>query len=132
MATKQRFGSEHTDQKLEKLEDYLKAFSTALKHQGFHLVFFDAFAGTGDIQIGSASELLESVEEYSPFIQGSAGRALQLGAAFDEYVFVEKSRAKANVLELLKQTYPTIADRISIRRADANEALLVLQGERLE
>lgn len=124
MAVNQRFGSAHTAEKLEKLEGYLRVFSTALKDKDFYLVFFDAFAGTGDIQIASEGVLLESVDDYSPFIEGSARRALQLGAAFDEYIFVEKSRAKTSALEDLKQTYSPIADRISIRCADANEALL--------
>lgn len=120
---KQKFGGAHTEEKLGKLDAYLKAYSTALKNQGFRLVFFDAFAGTGDIQIGQDASLL-SVDEYSPFIKGSAHRALQLGVAFDEYVFVEKSRSKAKVLEELKNQYPLIAPRISVRQADANEELL--------
>jgi len=107
-----------------KLHEYLKAYSTALKNQGFRLLFFDAFAGTGDIQIGSEGLLLKGVDDYSPFIQGSAHRALQLGIAFDEYIFVEKSRAKAKALNALKDQYPSIADRISIRQADANDELL--------
>ena len=121
---KQKFGSAHTEQKLGKLEEYLKAYSTALKHQGFRLVFFDAFAGTGDIEVGSEAPLLESIDDYSPFIKGSADRALQLGTAFDQYVFVEKSRSKAKALDELKNHYPSIADRISIRNADANDELL--------
>jgi three-Cys-motif partner protein len=119
---RQKFGSAHTEQKLAKLDAYLQAYSTALKHQNFHLIFFNAFAGTGDIQIASEASLL--VGDYSPFIKGSADRALQRGAAFDEYVFVEKSRAKAKALEELKQRYPDVADHISIRNADANEELL--------
>ena len=124
MAAKQQFGSAHTARKLEKLEEYLRAYSKALKNQNFHLIFFDAFAGTGDIQIGSDSSLLDGVDDYSPFIKGSAHRALQLGAAFDEYIFVEKSRAKSQILAQLKSQYPSIANCISIRRADANEELL--------
>lgn len=123
MVADQKFGSAHTSRKLDKLEDYLKAFSKALKNQNFYLIFFDAFAGTGDIQIASEGALLENVEDYSPFIEGSARRALQLGKAFDEYIFVEKSRAKANNLENLKRTHSSIADRISICRTDANDAL---------
>jgi three-Cys-motif partner protein len=126
----QRFGSAHTAEKLRKLEDYLRAYSTALKHQGFHLIFFDAFAGTGDIQVADEEgALLDGVDDYSPFIQGSSQRALQLGVAFDEYIFVEKSRTKARELERIKQAYPTIADRISVRCADANDALLKFCSE---
>ena len=87
---KQRFGSVHTEHKLSKLEEYLKAYSTALKNQQFRLIYFDAFAGTGDIQVAAETSLLAAVDEYSPFIAGSAHRALQLGTAFSEYIFVEK------------------------------------------
>ncbi len=120
----QQFGGAHTDKKLGKLEAYLKAYSTALKHQGFRLIYFDAFAGTGDIQIARHASLLGQVDEYSPFIAGSVHRALELRTAFDEYVFVEKSRAKAKDLQSLKATFPGIANRISIRIADANNALV--------
>jgi three-Cys-motif partner protein len=118
-----KFGSAHTEQKLEKLEKYLKAYTTALKRQNFRLLFFDAFAGTGDIQIGSDGALLQQIDDYSPFIQGSADRALQLGTAFDEYIFVEKSASKVAELENLKSKYPAIASRIKIRCSDANEEL---------
>lgn len=121
---KQKFGSAHTEKKLAKLEEYLKAYTTALKNQDFRLVFFDAFAGTGDIQIASESSLLGKIEDYSPFITGSADRALQLGDAFDEYIFVEKSRQKTIALKAFKDKFASIADRIEIRHADANDALL--------
>jgi three-Cys-motif partner protein len=121
---KQKFGGVHTEQKLVKLSAYLKSYSTALKNQKFHLIFFDAFAGTGDIQIGSETALLECVDDYSPFIEGSAHRALQFGAAFDEYVFVEKPKTNVKALNDLKKQYPHIASRISVRQADANEELL--------
>jgi len=121
----QRFGSIHTVEKLEKLEGYLRAYSTALKNQDFNLIFFDAFAGTGDIQVADEEgALLDGVDDYSPFIEGSSQRALQLGKAFDEYIFVEKNRTKARELEKIKQAYPSIADRIDVRCADANDALL--------
>jgi three-Cys-motif partner protein len=58
---RQRFGSAHTEEKLGKLEEYLKVYSTALKHQKFRLIYFDAFAGTGDIQVAAESSLLNEV-----------------------------------------------------------------------
>lgn len=119
----QKFGGAHTEKKLEKLEAYLKAFSTALKNQNFKLIFFDAFAGTGDVQIADEAPLLEGVDEYAPFIKGSAQRALNFGTAFDKYIFVEKSRSKARHLEVLRSQYPAIADRIEIRHGDANTEL---------
>lgn len=119
----QKFGGIHTDEKLNKLEHYLKSYSTALKNQKFRLIFFDAFAGTGDIQIGDEAPLLQQGEEYEPFIRGSAHRALRLGAVFDQYVFVEKSRTKAQELSELRKQFPTLADRIVVRCGDANEEL---------
>lgn len=119
----QRFGGLHTDEKLEKLERYLKSYSTALKNQKFRLIFFDAFAGTGDIQIGDEAPLLQHVGEYEPFIRGSAHRALRLGTAFDQYVFVEKSRKKVHELTELREQFPEVADRITVRQGDANEEL---------
>ncbi len=119
-----QFGSLHTDEKLGHLEEYLRTFTTALKKQPFKRVFFDAFAGTGDIKNTEDTPLLETVSEYSAFIRGSAQRALSLGTAFDEYVFVEKRRAKAAELEKLRTQYPDVADRIVIQNADANAALI--------
>ena len=45
--TEHRFGGQHTDEKLARLHEYLQAFATALKNQGFVLVYVDAFAGSG-------------------------------------------------------------------------------------
>jgi three-Cys-motif partner protein len=120
----QRFGSSHTEEKLRHLEEYLKAYSTALKNQKFRLVYFDSFAGTGDIEIGSEAPLIAGIDEYKPFIAGSAQRALKLGTAFDEYIFVEKSAKNVRELNKLRGQHAEIAARVNIRRADANVALL--------
>jgi three-Cys-motif partner protein len=120
----QRFGDAHTDQKLNKLEAYLKVYSTALKNQDFQLIYFDAFAGAGDIQIGSnEASFLDAVDEYSPFIEGSALRALKFGKAFDRYIFVDKRKKNVEALAALKDKYADISDRISIQRGDANKEL---------
>jgi hypothetical protein len=43
----QRFGSAHTEKKLQLVTHYLKRFTTALKNQAFAKIYVDAFAGTG-------------------------------------------------------------------------------------
>ena len=102
----QRFGDVHTDQKLNKLEAYLKVYSTALRNQNFYLIYFDAFAGAGDIQIGSKeATLLDAVDEYSPFIAGSPLRALKFGKAFDRYIFVDNKKGNVEALKALKEKY---------------------------
>ena len=45
------FGGPWTQQKLNILEHYLDAYTTALKNQPFRLVYIDAFAGTGRIEL---------------------------------------------------------------------------------
>ncbi len=125
----QRFGDAHTVHKLDALEAYLNAYSTALKNQGFRLLYFDAFAGTGDIQVGDETPMLQTVDDYQPFVKGSAWRALQLGAAFDEYIFVERSLKKFRELGRLKDEFPAIADRIAIENGDANESLRTFCAE---
>ncbi len=120
----QRFGGTHTDTKLDNLSKYLKAYSTALKNQDLVLIYFDAFAGAGGVQIGASdAALLAGVDEYSPFIKGSAERALQFGTAFDKYIFVDKNESNVRSLQTLKNNHSEIKDRISVRRGDANEEL---------
>ena len=47
------FGGNWTRDKLRILEDYLKAYTTALKNQSFRLWYVDAFAGTGYVNLDS-------------------------------------------------------------------------------
>jgi three-Cys-motif partner protein len=120
----QSFGGTHTDYKLKKLDAYLRAYSTALKNQSFKLIYFDAFAGAGDIQVGTDDEdLLSSVDDYRPFIAGSSQRALCLGRAFSQYHFVDVKKKNAKALEALKSEFPDICDRIVVHRGDANEEI---------
>lgn len=119
-----KFGSQHTTMKLDRLEDYLKAYATALKKQNFTLVYFDAFAGAGAIEIADATALLlKDVDDFSPFVHGSAQRALRLGEAFSRYVFVDSNRRNITELGRLRDQHPLIADRILVRRGDANTEL---------
>jgi three-Cys-motif partner protein len=114
------FGGAHTERKLVKLETYLDRYTTALKNQRFHLIYFDAFAGTGDIpQPIDAARFLEA-DEYQPLIVGSAERALKIATKFDEYIFVEHSLKKIDRLAQLSERYPALRDRITIRRGDGN------------
>ena len=83
MNTKQKFGGPWTVEKLNILSDYLNFYATALKKQPFKLIYIDAFAGTGHINIG------DNVDEI---IDGSAKLALQSNGNFTEYIFIEKTK----------------------------------------
>jgi three-Cys-motif partner protein len=86
-------------------------------------VFFDAFAGTGEIPIDEVGGLFQDVEEADPFIEGSAKRALGVKPPFSRYIFVEQNRRKAALLQNLKSDFPDLSARIHIERADANIAV---------
>ena len=49
--TTQQFGSAHTERKLQAVQKYLGAFTTALKKQSFDLLYVDACAGFGSSTI---------------------------------------------------------------------------------
>jgi three-Cys-motif partner protein len=124
---KQQFGANWTEQKLECLKKYLKAYTTALKNQNFETYYIDAFAGTGYREVkqeAKSNELLfpELAEEESQkFLDGSARIALQLETPFSRYIFVEKSPEKCQELEALKQEHSTLSDSIEIINREANE-----------
>ena len=128
----QTFGGTHTKDKLDKLEAYLQAYLNVFKKQGWvHTIYFDAFAGTGEIPTAAGSEPVLPLDDGGKgFIVGSVRRALSLKSSFSEYVFVEKRRTKARELERLKAEYPEKADRIRIARQDANSALRAFCADR--
>jgi three-Cys-motif partner protein len=115
----QKFGSQHTEDKLDKLAAYLGTFTTALKKQQFKLVYFDAFAGTPERDLGEDAPLLQT-GDVTRFLQGSTKRALSIAQKFDRYVFVERKKSNVQELEALKTEFPLVADRIDIRCGDAN------------
>ena len=93
-----RYGGRWTSEKLDILETYLNAYTTALKNQPFQLMYIDAFAGSGYV------ELQQDDPEATDFMRGSATIALDIGdKQFDRLIFVEKDRARCDELERLKQ-----------------------------
>ncbi|GGY51528.1 three-Cys-motif partner protein TcmP [Parvularcula lutaonensis] len=117
------FGGTHTSRKLNAIAEYLKVYNIALKNQSFSRVYFDAFAGSGEIP-STADEpaLLRDVLDKDDVIEGSAERALQTRPAFDRYVFSEKNGRK---LTALKQRVDDVglSEKSTLLRKDANEAV---------
>lgn len=108
------YGGRWTIEKLDILETYLNAYTTALKKQSFQLLYMDAFAGAGYVELGRG--------EDAEFISGSAQRALNVkDKPFDELIFVEKDPGRCAGLENLKNEFP--GRTIRIENSDANEFL---------
>lgn len=122
------FGGKWTQQKLEKVGNYLQTYTTALKNQKFHLIYVDAFAGTGYVNLKEKDESQLLLPEFTEndvkdFVSGSTINALEVKPPFDEYVFIEKNEKRVSELNNLKSDYPNLADKIFPISADANEYL---------
>jgi three-Cys-motif partner protein len=127
---RQLFGGDWTAEKLEMLRRYLTAYTTALRNQPFRKLYIDAFAGPGyrDAGGGESPEgrLFPELREDEPrgFLDGSPRIALQIEPAFDEFVFIEKSQAKAAELMALRDEFIHLAARITVVPGDCNRQLL--------
>ncbi len=113
------FGGPWTEERLKALEAYLRAYTTALKRQSFERVYVDAFAGPGWAR-QPPTELLGDLDpEDTGYREGSPRRALHLGG-FDQYVFIDKSRAAVEALDRLQTDFPASATQIQVIQGDAN------------
>jgi three-Cys-motif partner protein len=132
----QTFGDQHTVQKLETVQRYLQAYVTALKFQGFDLLYVDACAGSGSsmpkaqakFEDESAQEKLlgldERIADTDQIIVGSALRALGVNPPFHQYLLndVKKSNVEA-LRRAIRDDFPDLASRVQLTQMDANEML---------
>lgn len=89
-----QFGGNWTYQKIKIVEEYAKAYLQIMKkHPYFKLMYFDGFAGSGEISIG------EKMDVNS--INGAAITILSINELkpFDIYYFVELEKSKADLLK---------------------------------
>ena len=116
------FGGQWTVDKLYILENYLDAYTNALKNQPFKLMYVDAFAGTGDISLRLADD------DARAFIDGSAKLAIGIGEKpFDRLIFVEKDAQRYKQLVTLRKENP--GRDIRTENSDANSFLSNLQED---
>lgn len=118
------YGGPWTIEKLEILERYLDAYTTALKRTPFKLMYIDAFAGTGQLKLSSEEDLVD----VRGFVSGSAERAIKIdNKPFDELIFVEKKRDRCAELKTLRATYSK--RKIEIVHSEANTFLANLHED---
>jgi three-Cys-motif partner protein len=116
------FGGTWTEEKLEKVTQYLMAYQKVMKNQSFRTVYVDAFCGDGAIALNDAEA--DDLEEGRRITKGSAVRALELATPFDAYHFIDKSASSvAKLKETAATVAPTLAERVETHPADVNAAL---------
>lgn len=125
----QTFGGNWTDEKLQHILKYLKAYTKIMSKGNYRFAYIDAFAGTGYRtlkQDDSSQELLlpEFAEPDSlRFLAGSARIALQVTPRFTKYIFIERDQQKAMELAQLRSEFPEAAQDIVLVNADCNAYL---------
>lgn len=122
----QKFGSAHTEKKLRAVQSYLNAFTTALKKQSFELLYVDACAGSG-ASISRRSNGQAQLLEADEVTIGSAVRALKINTPFDRYIFNDsKLKNVRSLTSIVGEQFPSLRDRVTIMRSDANEVVTQL------
>lgn len=126
------FGGDWTLEKLDRLKQYLAAYTKALKNKNFRTAYIDAFAGTGYTNLKSENtkeDLFASLlsdftqKDAKSFLDGSAPIALQIEPRFTKYIFIEKNKNRFVELEKLKDEYPDFKEDIILKNVDANSYL---------
>jgi three-Cys-motif partner protein len=116
--------------KLKALEDYLTAYSIALKNTSFTRVYIDAFAGACVSKIRSSGANIEAGLFFTDdqdaaaqelFIVGSPIRALSILNGFHKHYFFDLDESRAEILTSISKNFP---DRnISVQVGDSNPAI---------
>jgi len=112
-----KFGGDWTEQKIEIVVEYTKAYLTIMnKYPQWRLLYFDGFAGSGQI----CSERLEDT------IEGVARRILGIDTpkSFDLYYFVEKKKKNVRALKrIIKNEFPQKENYAHVVSEDCNKKL---------
>ncbi len=133
MIEQHKFGGHWTDDKLVRVEKYLKAYATIMNKQRFAFAYIDAFAGTGyreEKKKSDGSQMVifqpDDIKEIEQYSEGSARLALQIKPEFNKYIFIEKSRKYCLELSKLKEEFSDKAKKIEVINADANHYIFSL------
>ncbi|WP_316812902.1 three-Cys-motif partner protein TcmP [Pedobacter heparinus] len=111
-----KFGGNWTDQKIDIVTSYAKAYLTIMnKYDYFKLIYFDGFAGSGEI-----------TAEDEATLEGAAVRVLTINdpKSFDLYYFVELDKKfAANLETTIRKKFPekkshVVAEDCNVKLSD--------------
>lgn len=106
-------------------------FTRNEKARYFKTIYVDAFAGTGDYQHSTESEVdpdslfaSDDQTQVDEFRRGSARIALELASPFDRYVFIDKKQDHVNQLRtMVRSEFPALESSCQFWNGDANDLL---------
>jgi len=114
------FGGNWTEQKIEMIVGYAKAYLIIMnKYPQFKTMYFDGFAGSGDISRDDDNEI--------ETIKGAAVRIMEIVEPkdFDLYYFVEKNeRNKKELKAKIVENFKDRKDKCYVINQDCNKKLL--------
>lgn len=130
-----KFGNKWTEEKLDRIRDYLPAWHKVLSNTTFTKLYIDAFAGEGvrqqtyhsDRQFGET--LIPEPEDAENFFDGSAKIALKNEPPFDQYHLIDISKYNADRLSALKLEFPERYIRVAKEDANTEVRRLCKQTE---
>src|SRR5262245_3729492 len=125
MSAGHAFGGDSTDLKLSVVEDYLTAFTTALRSKFSDLWYIDAFAGTGErtvVHEASEGDMFEpAAGERLEQRRGSARIAIDTQPHFDRLIFMDILPAHCDALRQLRAEHKM--RQIDVIQGDANKEI---------
>ena len=111
-----QFGGDWTQNKIEIIVEYAKAYLTIMnKYPQFKCLYFDGFAGSGDIYRDDAMDI--------EVIKGAAIRILEIDIpkSFDLYYFVELDQANKKELDkTISEKFPNKRNKSFVVQKDCN------------
>ncbi|GAB3666244.1 hypothetical protein GCM10028791_42040 [Echinicola sediminis] len=118
-----QFGGEWTEIKIRVFKKYLYAYMQIMKDKPWKLIYFDGFAGSGDIQ---------TQKETEEVIEGTARHVLSFEdpRKFDFYYFVEKDLDNAQLLQrIINNDYSSLNGKTKVAGGDdCNQKLVDMAG----
>ncbi|HFD86483.1 MAG TPA: three-Cys-motif partner protein TcmP [Gammaproteobacteria bacterium] len=128
----QRFGGPWTEQKLDALERYLRAYLTIFTRNPraakFRRHYVDAFAGSGTREARDTATThldLDDANEAVDFMDGSVRKVLSIDQEFHKYWFVEKDPVHADSLRrMIRRDFASREEKCKVIQGDANEFLV--------
>ena len=130
MKTSHQFGGSWTQDKLNRIEKYLKAyikiFTQSPRASYFKTIYVDAFAGPGyrtEPQKKRDSFPFFDDEDANSLQKGSVKIALEIEPSFDQYIFIDNNPNYIEELNCLIEEFPEKKNKINIIMDDANTYL---------